>query len=211
MEPPTALIEADTENPIVTADENPFEVKDDAASDKSYDFTHHIRVLNDDSELAMRALLDTGMTMNAISLEKAEKSGFAICEYHGPLIKDAQGDPFAPRGKVELQFYFKGRWSAKTWALEFVVLEDPPFDVALGSIFIKHAGLLKPSDVALPMAFSPQTPKDRREQDIKTQERNSANGQVKDDQQRRMDARLEAERERKRKEREKEKDKKNRR
>ena len=38
-----------------------------------------------------------------------------------------------------------------------MVLRDPPFDVAFGRKFIKQAGLLKRSDVALPMEYRHQT------------------------------------------------------
>ena len=75
-------------NPITSVDENPFEdVKDDAASDKSYDFAETIKILDNDKEVVMRALLDTGMRMNAIARDKAVKSEFLIEPYKGPALK----------------------------------------------------------------------------------------------------------------------------
>ena len=145
----------------------------------------------------MRAILDTGMRMNAIHAETAKRGGFPILKYTGPRLKDADGPEFDPLGKVDLLFYFKSYWSARTWNLEFVVLSNPPFDVALGSVFIKHAGLLVRSDVALPMAFSGQTEEEAREQKRKTREHDARQEAIKADEKRRMDDRRRIERERK--------------
>ena len=136
--------------------------------------------------------------MNAIHLEKARSSGFRILEYTGPRLKDADGPEFDALGKVDLQFYFKSYRSARTWTLEFVVLRDPPFDVALGSAFIKHAGLLKRTEPALPMAFSHQNEQDRREQDRRTRESDARQEAIKADEKRKRE-------ENRRKQREKEK------
>ena len=184
-------------NPITSVDENPFEdVKDDAASDKSYDFAETIKILDNDKEVVMRALLDTGMRMNAIARDKAVKSEFLIEPYKGPALKDADGPDFCPTGVVNLLFYFKGYRSAKTWNLEFVVFEDPPFDIALGSAFIKHAGLLKRNDVALPVQYKHQSERERQEQERKTNERNSGQAAAISEEKRMMEQRRRIEKER---------------
>lgn len=106
----------------------------------------------------MRALLDTGSDINAIHAEKARLSGFQIEPYCGSDIRDADGPAFTPIGQVRLQFHFKEIMSARTWEVPFVVLHDPPFDVAFGRIFISQARLIKRSPVMLPMELKKMTP-----------------------------------------------------
>lgn len=184
-------------------DENPFELKDDGASEKSYDFAERIRVIHVEAEHPMRALLDTGTRMNAIHLENVQKSGFPTLKYTGPRLRDADGPDFDHLAKSDLQFYFKSYRSAKTWTLEFVVLRDPPFNVALGNAFIKHAGLLKRSNAILPMAFGHQTEQQGREQDMRTREHDSQQAAIRAEEKRKMKERRRIERERKERETEK--------
>lgn len=102
-------------------------------------------------------MLDTGSAVNMIHFQKVHDSGFEILPYSGPSIRDADGPEVKVLGKVDIQFHFISITSAKTWTLEFVVLRDPPFDVAFGWPFIKQAGLLKRSDVVLPFQLKGQT------------------------------------------------------
>jgi hypothetical protein len=193
------------EHPILSPPDNPFECTPDTASDRSLDFHETIQILRNDQQPdpIMRALLDTGMPMNAIHHDKAVSSNFPILPYHGPQLKDADGPAFDPIGTVKLQFYFKTHYSARTWDLEFVVLKDPPFDVALGSRFIKQAGLFRRAEPMLPMAFKPQTEKEKDEQEKKTKEQDEQSERRKEEEKKKRAERNRIEREKKNKERDK--------
>jgi hypothetical protein len=193
------------EHPILSSPNNPFKYTPDNASDRSYDFTETIQVLRNDQQPdpIMRALLDTGMRMNAIHHDKAITSKFPILPYHGPRIKDADGPAFDPIGIVKLQFYFKSHLSARTWDVEFVVLKDPPFDVALGHRFINQAGLLQRAEPMLPMAFEHQSEKEKKDQAKRTQERDEESERRKEEERKKRAERNRIEREKKNKDRDK--------
>lgn len=98
----------------------------------------------------MRALLDTGMTDNAINDEKATQTGFKREPYVGSNLVSANGQHFRPLGQLSMQFYFQRRKSARTWTLKFLIVSnDAPFDVAFGRVFIRHAKLFRMNGEAL--------------------------------------------------------------
>ena len=70
------------------------------------------------------------MEDNAISEEKAVETGFEIEPYTGPDIIVGNGDTFRPVGYIELQFHFQKVQAAKSWKLRFLIITNPPFDVA---------------------------------------------------------------------------------
>ena len=118
------------------------------------DFQEDVYVVKyPEGKIFMRALLDTGMTYNAMSYEKAMMTGLKMLPSDGgTMFRDADGEPFSPVGTIEAQFHFHGRLSRmKTWNVTFYVLSNPPFDVALGTRFIKMSGCIKREDTMLPL------------------------------------------------------------
>ena len=110
----------------------------------------HVPLPGGDDTMFMRALLDTGMKVNALNEEKAHVAGFEWDEYTGVGLITANGTEFHPLGQVSMQFYFKARQSAKTWTLNFIIVpKNAPFDVAFGRPFIRHARLFKRNEEAL--------------------------------------------------------------
>ena len=121
------------------------------------DFQEDVYVVKyPEGKIFMRALLDTGMTYNAMSYEKAMMTGLKMLPSDGgTMFRDADGEPFSPVGTIEAQFHFHGRLSRmKTWNVTFYVLSNPPFDVALGTRFIKMSGCIKREDTMLPLLVS---------------------------------------------------------
>ncbi len=168
----------------------------------SNEFVEDIYVFNDDAKYFMRALLDTGSAVNMIHAGKVEESGFEVSPYLGPSIRDADGPIVAVLGQVNIQFHFRGENSARTWTLGFVVLRDPPFDIAFGRPFIRKAGLLKRSDIALPVAFGHQSKQDKQGQNSRTREADDHNESVKAREREQEKARRDAEKRRKEKDKE---------
>jgi hypothetical protein len=120
-------------------------------------------------DIFMRALLDTGMKVNAMSESKWKQTGFRREEYSGHKLVTANGATFYPSGQVRIQFYFKRRLTAKTWELRFLIVpDDAPFDVALGRKFIQHAKLLEKNDEALVMRLEKMTPQEIAEMERRT-------------------------------------------
>ena len=171
----------------------------------SNEFVEDIYVFNDDAKYFMRALLDTGSAVNMIHAGKVEESGFEVSPYRGPPIRDADGPSVSVLGVVNIQFHFRGENSARTWTLGFVVLRDPPFDIAFGRPFIRKAGLLKRSDVALPVAFGHQSKEEKQGQSSKTRDADDRNDAVKERERQQERARRDAEKRRREKDKERRK------
>jgi hypothetical protein len=144
---------------------NPFEWTSDDDDDSSEDsdpdpFVESIYVPScaGTRNIFMRALLDTGMKMNAMSASRWKQTGFDREEYLGRRLVTANGNTFRPLGQVRIQFYFKRRQTAKTWELRFLIVPDEaPFDVALGRKFIQQARLLEKNDDALVLEWDKMT------------------------------------------------------
>ena len=120
-------------------------------------FVEDISVPHGIDKLFMRARLDCGMEDNAISEEKAKETGFEIQPYSGRELIVGNGLTFLPVGYLDLQFHFQRLQSARTWKLRFLIFPDPPFDVALGRVFIYRAKLLVRPHEALPVEYKKQT------------------------------------------------------
>ena len=149
-------------HPITGVDENPFDTQGQTEDDESYyDFEEDIYIVKmEEGKIFSRAMIDTGMDGNAISFEKAKLTNLPIEPWTGGKLRDADGEPFEPEGLLKAQFHFSGRMqTSRSWQVEFMVLHDPPFDVAIGRQFINSARLFKKSDVLLPIVVN--KPKDQ--------------------------------------------------
>lgn len=152
-------------HPITEVNDNPFDTQGQTEDDESsYDFEEDIYIVkNEEGKVFSRAMIDTGMDGNAISIEKAKLTNIPIEPWTGGKLRDADGEPFEPEGLLKAQFHFSGKMqSSRTWQVEFMVLRDPPFDVAIGRQFINSARLFKKSDVLLPIVVN--KPKDAKAQ-----------------------------------------------
>lgn len=144
-------------NPITDVPANPFTASSEEAEyfsdpEDIGNCIENIRVPlpTGDGTMWMRALLDTGMKVNALNEEKAIEAGFAWDQYTGADLVTANGNEFRPIGQVSMQFNFIARQSARTWRLDFIIVPRiAPFDVAFGRPFIRHARLFKRNDEAL--------------------------------------------------------------
>jgi len=187
--------EASGDDPITSSinNNNPFEWDSDEDDDNPEDsglgeFVEDIIVpsCGGTHDLFMRALLDTGMKVNAMSQSKWRQTGFKREEYLGRRLVTANGKTFYPRGQVRIQFYFKRRKTAKTWEVKFLIVPDEaPFDVALGSKFIRQARLLEKNDAALVLVLEKLTPEERADMVRKTQ---AANQQHPENKKRQLEA-----------------------
>ena len=134
-------------------EDNPFDTQ---SKYSEYDFEEDIYLVgnpkNEDRKIFSRAMIDTGMERNAIHHEKAQMTGLPLAKWTEGELRDADGEPFTPEGLITATFHFYGQYqSNRSWKVEFMVLHDPPFDVALGKKFINSARLFKKSDVLLPI------------------------------------------------------------
>lgn len=130
----------------------------DSDNDSDDEFEEDIFIVVGEGKMMMRALLDTGMVVNMISAEKAAETGLNIIPYTGDELHDVDGPSLTPIGQIEAQFHFRRQWqTAKTWRVPFVIIEDPPFDVAFGRTFLRMSRLVKKNTVALPVRFSKPT------------------------------------------------------
>jgi hypothetical protein len=148
-------------HPITEVNDNPFDTQGQTEDDESYyDFEEDIYIVkNEEGKIFSRAMIDTGMDGNAISIEKAKLTNIPIEPWTGGKLRDADGEPFEPEGLLKAQFHFSGKMqTSRSWQVEFMVLHDPPFDVAIGRQFINSARLFKKSDVLLPIVVN--KPKD---------------------------------------------------
>ena len=78
----------------------------DAGGDGLPDFTMPITVLLGDEEYRIIALLDTGMSFNAIHYDKVVEWNIPIYEYSGLPIQSVSGAVFNPPGQATLKVYF---------------------------------------------------------------------------------------------------------
>jgi hypothetical protein len=186
-------------HPITNVEDNPFELKEEDNGPVHWDFTEDIWLVQDEAKHFARALLDTGMEVNAMHLDTVHSCGFTISDYTGRALQDADGPAVEVIGKVDVPFYFRDWHSARTWNVEFVVLRNPPFDVALGRGFINLSGLIKRADVVLPFTFRDQTSKEKEYQQQKTKYMDSHNDAIRAEERRRREERRRAEREREQK------------
>jgi hypothetical protein len=155
-------------HPITEVNDNPFDTQGQTEDNESYyDFEEDIYIVtNEEGKIFSRAMIDTGMDGNAISFEKAKLTNIPIEPWTGGKLRDADGEPFEPKGLLKAQFHFSGKTqTSRSWQVEFMVLRDPPFDVAIGRQFINSARLFKKSDVLLPIVVN--NPKDAKAQQAK--------------------------------------------
>ena len=147
-------------DPITEAYENPFDPRSESTESPvvdspvgtEYGFAEDIFIKKPEGsdKLFMRARLDTGMEDNAMSKECADQTGIEIMPYTGSDLLAAEGTAH-PLGQLEVPLYFENFRAAKTWKVRFIILPDPPFDVAFGRVFISKADLLKRNPEALPL------------------------------------------------------------
>ena len=98
--------------------------------------------------------LDTKADANAASQTLVNYLGHALSSYQGQDFKTASG-PVTPRGKVEI--FFRREESQKIHHEEFLVLEDPPYDLILGIRFIEKYQVYKFNGSLLPLALAPES------------------------------------------------------
>ena len=98
--------------------------------------------------------LDTKADANIASQILVDLLGHALSSYQGQDFQAASG-PVTPRGKVEI--FFRLEESQKIHHEEFLVLEDPPYDLILGISFIQKYRVYKFNGSLLPFALAPQS------------------------------------------------------
>ncbi|KIW79399.1 hypothetical protein Z517_06011 [Fonsecaea pedrosoi CBS 271.37] len=183
--------DAQSENgvhPITGVDDNPFDPHAQTEDDESYyDFEEDIYIVkNEEGKIFSRAMIDTGMDGNAISVEKARLTNIPIEPWTGGQLRDADGEPFKPEGLLKAQFHFSGKMqTSRSWLVEFMVLHNPPFDVAIGRQFINSARLFKKSDVLLPIVVDKA--KDAKAQQISNQNAKRESDRQKEEEKRRKE------------------------
>ena len=109
---------------------------------------------NRNNWISVEGHLDTKADANIASQILVNLLGHALSSYQGQNFQAVSG-PVTPRGKVEI--FFRLEESQKIHYEEFLVLEDPPFDLILGISFIKKYRVYKFNGSLLPLALTPES------------------------------------------------------
>jgi hypothetical protein len=98
--------------------------------------------------------LDTKADANIASRNLVNALGHTLLLYQGQNFRAASG-PVTPCGKVKI--FFRLEEPQKICHEEFLVLEDPPYDLILGIRFISEYKVYKFNGSLLPLALAPES------------------------------------------------------
>jgi len=104
--------------------------------------------------MSAKGHLDTKADANIASRNLVDILGHALLPYQGQNFQAASG-PVTPCGKVKI--FFRREELQKIHQEEFLVLEDPPYDLILGIRFIEKYHVYEFNGSLLPLALAPES------------------------------------------------------